>query len=165
MTPENGLIQLLEQRKIPLDRLSMEGINISMLSIESTNKFYFHFIFYVSILNRSSVRIKLSIQLAEHKKIETAIQSPRNFNTKIFELLGKVEMRSIHLEPNLFFIFSPKKNWKLDLNSNRYSSYQRNEPSSLAVTLEIVSAYLQMKPEDVSLKTTFNALKFFGISC
>ncbi|UXI18421.1 U3 small nucleolar ribonucleoprotein IMP3-like [Sarcoptes scabiei] len=113
MTPENGLIQLLEQRKIPLDRLSMEWINISLLSIESTNKFYSHFIFYVSILNRSSVRIKLSIQLAEHKKIETAIQSPRNFNTKIFELLGKVEMRSIHLEPNLFFIFSPKKKLKI----------------------------------------------------
>ncbi|KAJ6224207.1 hypothetical protein RDWZM_002752 [Blomia tropicalis] len=47
---------------------------------------------------------------------------------------------------------------------NRYSSFQRNEPSSLPVTLEIVSAYLEMKPEDVALKTTLNSLKFFGLS-
>lgn len=29
---------------------------------------------------------------------------------------------------------------------------------------EIVSAYLEMKPEDVALKTTLNSLKFFGLS-
>ncbi|XP_017479933.1 PREDICTED: 3'-5' ssDNA/RNA exonuclease TatD-like [Rhagoletis zephyria] len=47
---------------------------------------------------------------------------------------------------------------------NRYCSFQRNEPSSLPVTLEIVSSYLNMKPEDVAIKTTLNAISFFGIS-
>lgn len=46
---------------------------------------------------------------------------------------------------------------------NRYSSFQRNEPSSLPVTLEIVAAYLQMKPEEVAFKTSLNAMIFFGL--
>ena len=59
----------------------------------------------------------------------------------------------IHIQIYCSFIFK-----------QRYSSFQRNEPSSLPVTLEIVAAYLEMKPEDVALQTTLNALKFFAIS-
>ncbi|KAF7489897.1 hypothetical protein SSS_07554 [Sarcoptes scabiei] len=103
MTPENGLIQLLEQRKIPLDRLMFES------------------------------------------------NCPFSWPN----------IRKLKLPSKVLETLTPKSLSYLE----RYSSYQRNEPSSLAVTLEIVSAYLQMKPEDVSLKTTFNALKFFGISC
>jgi TatD DNase family protein len=47
---------------------------------------------------------------------------------------------------------------------NRYCSFQRNEPCSLPVTVEMISAFLQKTPEDVSLATTFNALKVFGLS-
>lgn len=46
----------------------------------------------------------------------------------------------------------------------RYCTFQRNEPCSLPVTVEMISAFMEMKPEDVALKTSFNALKVFGLS-
>ncbi|XP_015781476.1 uncharacterized protein LOC107359505 [Tetranychus urticae] len=46
----------------------------------------------------------------------------------------------------------------------RYCTFQRNEPCSLPVTVEMVSAFLEAKPEDVALKTSFNALKVFGLT-
>lgn len=48
---------------------------------------------------------------------------------------------------------------------NRYCTFQRNEPCSLPVTVEMIAAYLKKKPEEVALATTFNALKLFpGLS-
>ena len=42
--------------------------------------------------------------------------------------------------------------------------FQRNEPCSLPVTVEMIAAYLNKTPEEVALATTFNALKVFGLS-
>ncbi|XP_046913420.2 3'-5' ssDNA/RNA exonuclease TatD [Dermatophagoides farinae] len=103
MKPENGLMQLFQEKKIPLDRLMLETDSPYCFPNIRSNKL--------------SQKIKDSLT-----------------------------------ENSLSYL-------------NRYSSFQRNEPSSLPITLEIVSAYLEMKPEDVALKTTLNALNFFGISC
>jgi TatD DNase family protein len=46
----------------------------------------------------------------------------------------------------------------------RYCTFQRNEPCSLPVTVEMIAAYLNKTPEEVALATTFNALKVFGLS-
>ena len=43
----------------------------------------------------------------------------------------------------------------------RYCTFQRNEPCSLPVTVEMISAYLDKTPEEVAIATTFNALKLF----
>lgn len=48
---------------------------------------------------------------------------------------------------------------------NRYCTFQRNEPCSLSITVEMIAAYLGVKAEDVALKTTYNAIKIFGLSC
>lgn len=47
---------------------------------------------------------------------------------------------------------------------HRYCTFQRNEPCSLPVTIEMISAYLKKTPEEIALATTFNALKLFGLS-
>lgn len=47
---------------------------------------------------------------------------------------------------------------------HRYCTFQRNEPCSLLVTVEMIAAYLKIKPADVALKTTYSALKVFGLS-
>jgi len=46
----------------------------------------------------------------------------------------------------------------------RYCTFQRNEPCSLPVTVEMIAAYLKKTPEEIALATTFNALKVFGLS-
>jgi len=46
----------------------------------------------------------------------------------------------------------------------RYCTFQRNEPCSLPVTVEMISAYLGKTPEEIALATTFNALKVFGLT-
>jgi len=46
----------------------------------------------------------------------------------------------------------------------RYCTFQRNEPCSLPVTVEMIAAYIKKTPEEVALATTFNALKVFGLS-
>ncbi|XP_022651052.1 uncharacterized protein LOC111269016 [Varroa jacobsoni] len=45
----------------------------------------------------------------------------------------------------------------------RYCSFQRNEPCSLALTCELLAGILDLKPNDVALKTTYNALKAFKL--
>ncbi|KAG8194517.1 hypothetical protein JTE90_013269 [Oedothorax gibbosus] len=47
---------------------------------------------------------------------------------------------------------------------NRYCTFQRNEPCSLPVTIELIAAYYQMKPDEVALQTTFSAMKLFGLN-
>ncbi|KAK3895168.1 hypothetical protein Pcinc_001103 [Petrolisthes cinctipes] len=42
---------------------------------------------------------------------------------------------------------------------HRYCTFQRNEPCSLPVTIEMIAAYMKKKSEQVALQTTFNALK------
>ena len=46
----------------------------------------------------------------------------------------------------------------------RYCTFQRNEPCSPPVTVEMIAAYLKKTPEEIALATTFNALKVFGLS-
>ncbi|KAK9497354.1 hypothetical protein O3M35_004687 [Rhynocoris fuscipes] len=46
----------------------------------------------------------------------------------------------------------------------RYCTFQRNEPCSLPVIVEMVAALLGKTPDDVALATSFNALKVFGLS-
>ena len=47
---------------------------------------------------------------------------------------------------------------------HRYCTFQRNEPCSLPVTVEMIASYLKVKPEEVAIKTSFNALKIFGLN-
>lgn len=47
---------------------------------------------------------------------------------------------------------------------HRYCTFQRNEPCSLPVTIEMIAAYMKKRPEQVALQTTFNAFKVFGLS-
>ncbi|XP_045476862.1 3'-5' ssDNA/RNA exonuclease TatD [Harmonia axyridis] len=47
---------------------------------------------------------------------------------------------------------------------NRYCTFQRNEPCSLPVIVEMIAAFMKKRPEDVALSTSFNALKLFGLS-
>ncbi|XP_076044405.1 3'-5' ssDNA/RNA exonuclease TatD isoform X2 [Oratosquilla oratoria] len=47
---------------------------------------------------------------------------------------------------------------------HRYCTFQRNEPCSLPVTIEMIAAYMKKKSEQVALQTTFNAIKVFGLS-
>ncbi|XP_076372622.1 3'-5' ssDNA/RNA exonuclease TatD-like isoform X2 [Tachypleus tridentatus] len=42
---------------------------------------------------------------------------------------------------------------------NRYCTFQRNEPCSLPISVEMIAAYLKLKPDDIALKTTYTALK------
>lgn len=47
---------------------------------------------------------------------------------------------------------------------HRYCTFQRNEPCSLAVTVEMIAACMGRPADQVGLSTTFNALKVFGLS-
>ncbi|GFR32670.1 hypothetical protein TNCT_494971 [Trichonephila clavata] len=42
---------------------------------------------------------------------------------------------------------------------HRYCTFQRNEPCSLPVTIELIAAYYKTKPDEVALQTTFCAMK------
>lgn len=46
---------------------------------------------------------------------------------------------------------------------HRYCTFQRNEPCSLPVTIEMLAAYYKLKPDEVALQTTYSALKLFGL--
>lgn len=45
----------------------------------------------------------------------------------------------------------------------RYCSFQRNEPCSLPVIVEMVAGFLDKPAEDIALGTTLNALKIFSL--
>lgn len=45
----------------------------------------------------------------------------------------------------------------------RYCTFQRNEPCSLPITVEMIAGFMEMNPTDVALKTSFNSLKVFGL--
>lgn len=45
---------------------------------------------------------------------------------------------------------------------NRYCSFQRNEPCSLPAIVEMIAAFLDDTPDNVALKSSFNALKLFS---
>lgn len=47
---------------------------------------------------------------------------------------------------------------------HRYCTFQRNEPCSLPVTIEMLAAYYGLKPDAVALQTTYSALKLFGLN-
>ncbi|CAH0551827.1 unnamed protein product [Brassicogethes aeneus] len=47
---------------------------------------------------------------------------------------------------------------------HRYCTFQRNEPCSLPAIVEMVAAFMNKKPEEVALSTSFNAMKLFGLS-
>ncbi|XP_066140026.1 3'-5' ssDNA/RNA exonuclease TatD [Euwallacea fornicatus] len=47
---------------------------------------------------------------------------------------------------------------------HRYCTFQRNEPSSLPAIVEMIAAFMNKKPEEVALATSFNAMKLFGLS-
>ncbi|XP_066244927.1 3'-5' ssDNA/RNA exonuclease TatD [Euwallacea similis] len=47
---------------------------------------------------------------------------------------------------------------------HRYCTFQRNEPCSLPAIVEMIAAFMNKKPEEVALATSFNAMKLFGLS-
>ncbi|UYV81511.1 hypothetical protein LAZ67_20001391, partial [Cordylochernes scorpioides] len=47
---------------------------------------------------------------------------------------------------------------------NRYCTFQRNEPCSLPVTLEMAAACMRMPADDLALRTTYTALRVYGLS-
>lgn len=46
---------------------------------------------------------------------------------------------------------------------HRYCTFQRNEPCSLPVTIEMIAGYYKTVPDEIALKTTYSALKIFGL--
>nr|CAG4651915.1 EOG090X080R [Triops cancriformis] len=46
----------------------------------------------------------------------------------------------------------------------KYCTFQRNEPCSLPITVEMIAAYMQKSIEEVAMATTYNAIKIFGLS-
>lgn len=46
----------------------------------------------------------------------------------------------------------------------RYCTFQRNEPCSVPVLVEIIAAFLKKTPDEIALATTFTALKLFGLN-
>lgn len=46
----------------------------------------------------------------------------------------------------------------------RYCTFQRNEPCSLPAIIEMIAAFMNKKPEEVALSTSFNAMKLFGLT-
>nr|CAG4637103.1 EOG090X080R [Ceriodaphnia reticulata]SVE73001.1 EOG090X080R [Ceriodaphnia reticulata] len=47
---------------------------------------------------------------------------------------------------------------------NRYCTFQRNEPCSLPVIVEMIAAYMNRPVDEVAMATTINAIKLFGFS-
>ena len=47
---------------------------------------------------------------------------------------------------------------------NRYCTFQRNEPCSLPVIVEMIAAYMKRPVDEVAMATTINAIKLFGFS-
>lgn len=47
---------------------------------------------------------------------------------------------------------------------HRYCTFQRNEPCSLPVTVELIAAHYKTKPDEIALQTTFCAMKLFGLN-
>jgi len=47
---------------------------------------------------------------------------------------------------------------------HRYCTFQRNEPCSLAASAEMIAGYMGHSVYDVAMKTTYNAVKLFGLS-
>jgi len=47
---------------------------------------------------------------------------------------------------------------------HRYCTFQRNEPCALPAIVEMIAAFMNRKPEEVAVATSFNALKLFGLS-
>lgn len=64
------------------------------------------------------------------------------------------------LPPDVREAFSPRSLGYL----HRYCSFQRNEPCSLPLTVELIAALMRRKPDEVAMATTYNALKVFGMS-
>lgn len=89
---------------------------------------------------------------------------------------GDIPLDRLLVETDAPYMFPNVKGGKLDpetksklsqrsLNwTNRYASFARNEPCSLPLTLELIAAYMGKPPEEVAIKTTFNALKVFGLT-
>ncbi|XP_015919366.2 3'-5' ssDNA/RNA exonuclease TatD [Parasteatoda tepidariorum] len=46
----------------------------------------------------------------------------------------------------------------------RYCTFQRNEPCSLPVTIEMLAAFYKIRPDEMALQTTYNALKLFALT-
>ncbi|ENN80025.1 hypothetical protein HUJ04_004604 [Dendroctonus ponderosae] len=47
---------------------------------------------------------------------------------------------------------------------HRYCTFQRNEPCSLPAIVEMIAAFMDKKPEEVALASSFNAMKLFGLT-
>ena len=45
----------------------------------------------------------------------------------------------------------------------QYCSFKRNEPCSLAATVELIAAYANVPAFDVAVNTTVNACRVFGL--
>lgn len=79
-----------------------------------------------------------------------------------------VETDSPYMYPNIKASKVPKNiKEALTENSlgflNRHCSFQRNEPCSLPITVEMIAAYMKTVPQVVAMSTTQNALKVFGL--
>lgn len=47
---------------------------------------------------------------------------------------------------------------------SRYCSFQRNEPCALPAIVELIAAFMRLPADELALKTSFNALKVFGLN-
>ncbi|KAL1460961.1 hypothetical protein WDU94_012895 [Cyamophila willieti] len=89
---------------------------------------------------------------------------------------GELPMDRILVESDAPFLYPNARASKLPLHVRdaittkaqtflqRYCTFQRNEPCSIPVLIEIIAAFLKKSPEEIALATSFTALKLFGLS-
>ncbi|KAI5741738.1 hypothetical protein M8J76_016677 [Diaphorina citri] len=89
---------------------------------------------------------------------------------------GELPMDRILVESDAPFLYPNARAAKLPIHVRdaittksqtflqRYCTFQRNEPCSVPVLIEIIAAFLKKTPEEIALATSFTALKLFGLS-
>ena len=149
---EDGVRKILQDNVIPLDRLLVETDAPFMYPNTRASKLPQHVkdamterYLKWSILNKTSSMTSILMPLMIFISLILII-----LNSKTLFDNDKTSIPTIHSRSSMFL--------------QRYCTFQRNEPCSLPVTIEMIAAYLGKTPEEIALATTFNALKVFGLS-
>lgn len=125
--------------------------------------------------NRTHVRAYL--QLGSYIAINGSIcKDSSEEGLQVMLQSGELPMDRILVESDAPFLYPNARASKLPLHVReaittkaqtflqRYCTFQRNEPCSIPVLIEIIAAFLNKTPEEIALATSFTALKLFGLS-
>ena len=154
---EDGVRKILQDNVIPLDRLLVETDAPFMYPNTRASKLPQH--------------VKDAMT---ERYLKWSILSKTSSMTSILMTLILIILMTfislILIILNLMTLFDndktsiPTTHSRSSMFLQRYCTFQRNEPCSLPVTIEMIAAYLGKTPEEIALATTFNALKVFGLS-